>query len=43
MHAALIAGGVHLVLVRTDRVANVELHDQLHVATAKAIRAALDG
>ena len=43
VRAALTAGGVHLVLVRTDRVANVELHEQLHVATAKAIRAALDG
>ena len=42
VRAALTTGGVHLVLVRTDRAANVEVHDQLHAATAAAVLAALD-
>ena len=33
VRAALTAGGVHLVLVRTDRTANVVVHEQLHVAS----------
>jgi hypothetical protein len=37
VRAALTAGGVHLVLVRTDRTANVAVHDQLHAATADAV------
>ena len=41
VRAALTAGGVHLVLVRTDRTANVAVHEQLHDATAAAIREAL--
>jgi len=38
VRAALTAGGVHLVLVRTDRAANVTVHEQLHGATASAVR-----
>ena len=40
-HGALATGGVHIVLVRTDRAANVELHERLHAATEKAISEAL--
>jgi 2-succinyl-5-enolpyruvyl-6-hydroxy-3-cyclohexene-1-carboxylate synthase len=44
VRAALTAGGVHLVRVRTDRAANVVLHDELHAATAAAVvGAALGG
>lgn len=39
--AALAAGGSHLVLVRTDRTANVALHDRLHAATARAVEGSL--
>jgi 2-succinyl-5-enolpyruvyl-6-hydroxy-3-cyclohexene-1-carboxylate synthase len=41
VRAALTAGGPHLVLVRTDRDANVDLHEQLHSATAVAVAEAL--
>ncbi|MCD9622517.1 2-succinyl-5-enolpyruvyl-6-hydroxy-3-cyclohexene-1-carboxylic-acid synthase [Rhabdothermincola salaria] len=34
---AVAQGGVHVVLVTTDRAANVELHDHLHRLTADAI------
>ena len=39
--AALSAGGVHLVVTRTDRAANLVLHDRLHAATAAEVGAAL--
>lgn len=42
VRAALTAGGVHLVVVRTDRSANVALHEELHRATAAAVRRSLD-
>jgi 2-succinyl-5-enolpyruvyl-6-hydroxy-3-cyclohexene-1-carboxylate synthase len=41
VRAALTAGGVHLVLVRTDRTANVAVHEELHTETAAAVREAL--
>lgn len=41
VRAALSAGGVHVVLVRTDRTANVAVHEQLHAATAEAVRGVL--
>jgi 2-succinyl-5-enolpyruvyl-6-hydroxy-3-cyclohexene-1-carboxylate synthase len=37
--ASLATGGVRLVVVRTDRSANVRLHDELHAAVADAVRA----
>lgn len=39
--AALVRGGVHLVHVRTDRAANVAVHDELHAAAAAAIASLL--
>lgn len=33
----LSAGGTHVVVVRTDRAANVSLHDRLHHAVAEAV------
>jgi len=37
--AALAAGGVHVLVVRTDRAANVEVHRRLNGAVAEAIAA----
>jgi 2-succinyl-5-enolpyruvyl-6-hydroxy-3-cyclohexene-1-carboxylate synthase len=41
VRAGLAAGGPHVVLVRTDRGANVALHERVHEATGSAIREAL--
>ncbi len=41
--ASFAAGGSHVVLVRTNRDANAELHDRLHAATAEAIEDSLRG
>jgi len=41
VRAALAAGGVHLVVVRTDREANLALHGRLHEATGAAVTRAL--
>jgi 2-succinyl-5-enolpyruvyl-6-hydroxy-3-cyclohexene-1-carboxylate synthase len=41
--AALATGGVHVLVARTDRAANVALHDEIHAACASAIAAADTG
>jgi 2-succinyl-5-enolpyruvyl-6-hydroxy-3-cyclohexene-1-carboxylate synthase len=37
VEASLAAGGVRLVVVRTDRAANVSVHDELHAAVAATL------
>jgi 2-succinyl-5-enolpyruvyl-6-hydroxy-3-cyclohexene-1-carboxylate synthase len=39
--SALEAGGVHVIVVRTDRRTNVELHDRIHAAAVTAVDAVL--
>jgi len=36
--AELLTGGVHLVVIRTDRAANVVDHDRIHARTDAALR-----
>ena len=38
---AVAEGGVHVLVVRTDRAANVDVHQQLDAAIARAVDAAL--
>ncbi|MEO7573831.1 MAG: 2-succinyl-5-enolpyruvyl-6-hydroxy-3-cyclohexene-1-carboxylic-acid synthase [Acidimicrobiales bacterium] len=40
---ALAAGGVHVLVVHTDRAANVEVHARLNAAVAEAVRASDQG
>jgi 2-succinyl-5-enolpyruvyl-6-hydroxy-3-cyclohexene-1-carboxylate synthase len=40
---AVAAGGVHVLVVRTDRTANVDVHQKLDAAIAAAVDAALAG
>ena len=39
--ATMVTGGTHVVLVRTDRDRNIEVHDALHAATGRAVAASL--
>jgi 2-succinyl-5-enolpyruvyl-6-hydroxy-3-cyclohexene-1-carboxylate synthase len=41
--ATLSAGGTHVVLVRTNRDRNVQVHEELHAATGQAVTGALRG
>jgi 2-succinyl-5-enolpyruvyl-6-hydroxy-3-cyclohexene-1-carboxylate synthase len=43
MAEAHVAGGVLVLVVRTDRRANVEVHERLHRAVAEAIRRGQSG
>ena len=40
VQSSLSRGGVGVVIVRTDRAANVRLHDELHAAVATALASA---
>jgi 2-succinyl-5-enolpyruvyl-6-hydroxy-3-cyclohexene-1-carboxylate synthase len=41
VRAATAAGGVHVLVVRTDRAANVDLHQRIHAAVATAVDSVL--
>ena len=41
--ASLAAGGVHVLVVGTERGSNVEVHDALHAAVERVLSAAADG